>query len=205
VSYFVDQGFVVIAPNYRSSGGYSKELGEVDATGQKETDDVAGAVEYLRRLPSVDGTRIGAIGFSFGGLIALATVTHRPETFAAAVEMYGPTDLLAWYQQTPPLRPALRAGLGGTPDERPDAYRTASPVNFADRVRTPLLIVHGDADAEVPVSQARGMADALQRAHKDYELVIVPGGDHGFVMTGSLQAMETAMRFMLAHLLRPRR
>ena len=76
----------------------------------------------------------------------------------------------------------------------------ASPVNFVERIKASLLIVHGDADADVPISQAREMAEALKRAHKDYELIVVPGGDHGFVKKGLAEAMQDAMRFLSARL-----
>src|SRR5262249_18420118 len=154
----------------------------------------------LREMPSVGASHIGVIGFSFGGLVALHATTQTPELFAAAVDFFGPTDLVTWYRETPGSRAALLFGLGGTPDQKPDDYRAASPVNFVDRIKTPLLIVHGDADADVPVSQATEMAEALKRAHKDYELIVVPGGDHGFVKKGLADAMQSAMRFLSARL-----
>jgi len=200
VQYFVDQGFIVLVPNYRSSGGFNQELARIDASGQKELEDVLAGVEYLRRTPSVDTAHVGVIGFSFGGLVTLYAITHTPELFAAAVDFFGPTDLATWYRDTPNSRAALMFGLGGTPEQKPEDYRAASPVNFVERIKTPLLIVHGDADMDVPVSQATEMADALKRAHKDYELIIVRGGDHGFVRTGLADAMQDALRFLSARL-----
>jgi len=200
VQYFLDQGFVVLAPNYRSSGGFNQELARIDASGRKEFEDVAAGVAYLRGLPSIDQARIGVIGFSFGGLITLYAITHRPELFAAAVDVFGPTDLATWYKDAPSSRGALLFGLGGTPEQKPEEYRAASPVNFVERIEIPLLIVHGDADMEVPVSQAVEMAEALKSAHKDYELVVVPGGDHGFVKKGLADAMQSAMSFLSARL-----
>jgi dipeptidyl aminopeptidase/acylaminoacyl peptidase len=200
VQYFVDQGFVVLVPNYRSSGGFNQDLARIDASGRKELEDVVAAVEYLRRMPSVDTSHIGVIGFSFGGLITLHAITHTPELFAAAVDLFGPSDLVTWYKDAPASRPALLFGLGGTPEQKPEDYRAASPVNFVERITAALLIVHGDADAEVPVSQAVEMAEALKRAHKDYELIVIPGGDHGFVKKGLADAMQGVARFLSARL-----
>lgn len=200
VQYFVDQGFVVLAPNYRSSGGFNQDLAKIDASGRKELEDVAAGVEYLRGLASVDTSRIGVIGFSFGGLITLHAITHRPELFVAAVDVYGPTDLVTWYKDAPSSRAALLFGLGGTPEQKPENYREASPVNFVERITASLLIVHGDADRDVPVSQAVEMAEALKRAHKDYELMVIPGGDHGFMRKGLADAMQGALRFLSARL-----
>jgi dipeptidyl aminopeptidase/acylaminoacyl peptidase len=202
VQYFVDQGFIVLVPNYRSSAGFNQDLARIDASGRKELEDVIAGVEYLRRLAAVDSSHIAVIGFSFGGLVALYAVTQTPELFAAAVDFFGPTDLVTWYRDAPGIRSALLFGLGGTPEQKPEDYRSASPVNFAGRIKTPLLIVHGDADADVPVSQALEMADALKRAHKDYELIVIAGGDHGFVRKGQAEAMQSAMRFLSALLLK---
>lgn len=200
VQYFVDQGFIVLVPNYRSSGGFNKDLARIDATGRKELEDVVAGVAYLRGMPSVDASHIGVIGFSFGGLVALHAITQRPELFAAAVDVFGPTNLVTWYRDAPGSRTALMFGLGGTPEQKPEDYQAASPVNFVERIKTPLLMVHGDADADVPVSQAVEMADALKRAQRDYELKIIRGGDHGFVKQGQVEAMEDAMRFLSARL-----
>src|SRR5215510_6629368 len=200
VQYFVDQGFIVLVPNYRSSGGFNQDLARIDATGRKELEDVVAGVEYLRGMPAVDASHIGVIGFSFGGLVVLYAITQTPQLFAVAVDLFGPTDLVSWYRDTPSARAALLFGLGGTPEQKPDAYRAASPVNFVERIKTPLLIVHGDADTDVPISQAREMAEALKRTHKDYEFIVVPGGDHGFVKKGLADAMQDAMWFLSARL-----
>jgi len=190
----------VLAPNYRSSGGFNSDLARIDVSGRKELEDVVAGVAYLRSLPAVLSSQIGVIGFSFGGLVTLAAITQEPELFAAAVEIFGPTDLVTWYRDSPSSRTALLFGLGGTPEQKPDSYRAASPVNFVERIKTPLLIVHGDADADVPVSQALEMAEALKRAQRDYELIVVPGGDHGFVKKGLADAMQDTMRFLSARL-----
>src|SRR5262245_48980073 len=200
VQYFVDQGFIVLVPNYRSSGGFNQDLARIDASGQKELEDVVAGVEYLRGMPAVDASHIGVIGFSFGGLVVLYAITQRPRLFAAAVHLLGPTKLVSWYRDTPSARAPLLFGLGGTPEQKPDAYRAASPVNFVERIKTPLLIVHGDADTDVPIGQAREMAEALKRTHKDYELIVFTGGDHGFVKKGLADAMQDAMRFLSARL-----
>jgi len=200
VEYFVDHGFIVLVPNYRSSGGFNQELARIDASGRKELEDVVAGVEYLQRMPSVNPSRIAVVGFSFGGLVTLYALTHAPELFAAAVDFFGPTDLATWYRDAPGSRAALLFGLGGTPEQKPEAYRAASPVNFVERIKAPLLILHGDADTDVPVSQALEMADALKRSHKNYELIVIPGGDHGFVKKGQADAMQEAMRFLSARL-----
>jgi dipeptidyl aminopeptidase/acylaminoacyl peptidase len=195
VQYFACHGFVVLGVNYRSSGGFGPELAKVDPSGNKQLDDVVSSVAYLKTVPGVDPKRIAVLGQSGGALLALFVVTHQPYLFAAAVDFYGPTDLTTWYKDAPSSRGMLVAILGGTPIEKPDAYRAASPVTFVGDVRTPILIVHGDADAAVPISQAVELASSLKKANKHCDLVRIKGGDHGF-RNHRVEALETTFVFL---------
>jgi len=87
--------------------------------------------------------------------------------------------------------------LGGTPDQNPQAYRAASPVNFVDRLQTPLLILCGTADALYTYSVE--LAKPLKRAHKSYEFITYRFAGHGFGKD-EIDANQQAMRFLLAHL-----
>jgi dipeptidyl aminopeptidase/acylaminoacyl peptidase len=199
IQYFVDQGFVVLAPNYRGSAGFGVELARF-GRGDDIVPDMAAAVNYLNGLKSVDAAHIGVVGFSFGGFLALRSITQRPELFAAAVDFYGLSDLVRYYQDNPPMRPALSELLGGTPGQNPEAYRAASPINFVDRIKTPVLIVHGTADAAAPYKHSVELAKALERAHKDYEFISYRFAGHGFSGKDEIDANQQAMRFLLAHL-----
>jgi len=90
-------------------------------------------------LESVDPARIGVIGFSLGGFLVLRSITQQPELFAAAIDFYGLSDLKRYYHDNPSTRAALSQLLGGTLEQNPEAYRAASPINFVDRIKTPLL------------------------------------------------------------------
>jgi dipeptidyl aminopeptidase/acylaminoacyl peptidase len=199
IPYFVDQGFVVLAPNYRGSTGFGDELAKFHQ-GDDMLPDVAAGVRYLKSLKSVDAAQIGVIGFSFGGYLTVRCITQEPELFAAAVDFYGLSDLSRYYQDNPPMRPTLIELVGGTPEQNPEAYRTASPVNYVDRIRTPLLILHGTADDSAPYSQSVDLARALERAHKDFEFISFRFAGHGFFGKDDIDANQQAMRFLLAHL-----
>jgi dipeptidyl aminopeptidase/acylaminoacyl peptidase len=195
IQYFACHGFVVLGVNYRSSGGFGPELAKVDPSGKKQLDDVVSSVAYLKTVPGVDPKRIAVLGQSGGALLALFAVTHQPDLFAAAVDFYGPTDLATWYKNEPGSRSMLVAVLGGTPVEKPDAYRAASPVTFVKDVRIPILIVHGDADAAVPISQALELASSLKKANKRFDLIRIKGGDHGF-RNHRAEALESTYVFL---------
>ena len=199
IQYFVDQGFVVLAPNFRGSAGFGDELARFHQ-GDDIVPDIAAGVNYLRGLKSVDAENIGVVGFSFGGFLALRSITQQPELFAAAVDFYGLSDLGRYYQDNPPLRPALSQLLGGTPEQNPGAYRAASPLNSVDRIKTPVLLLHGTADGLAPYQHSVELAKALKRAHKNYEFISYRFAGHGFSGKDEIDANQQAMRFLLAHL-----
>jgi dipeptidyl aminopeptidase/acylaminoacyl peptidase len=144
-------------------------------------EDVVASVAYLKTLPEVDARRIAVLGQSGGALLALFAITHVPDLFAAAVDFYGPANLATWYKDAPSARPLLTAALGGSPAEKPEAYRAASPISSIQNMRVPLLILQGDRDFDVPLSQSTELAQALKKADKQVELVIIKGGEHGFL------------------------
>jgi dipeptidyl aminopeptidase/acylaminoacyl peptidase len=158
-------------------------------------EDVAASAAYLKTIAEVDVKRIAVLGQSGGALLALFTITHAPDLFAAAVDFYGPADLATWYREAPSARPLLTAALGGSPAEKPEAYRIASPISSIQNIRSPLLILHGDRDFEVPLSQSTQLADALKKANKQVELAIIKGGDHGFLHQRT-EPLERALVFL---------
>jgi dipeptidyl aminopeptidase/acylaminoacyl peptidase len=144
------------------------------AKGEEIVPDVIAAVDYLKSLESVDATHIGVIGFSFGGYLTLRSISQVPGLFAAAVDFFGASDVAKYYQDNPAMRDRLRNLLGGTAEQNSKAYAAASPINFVDRITTPLLILHGTRDDVVPASHSVELTKALKRAHKNYEFHRLP-------------------------------
>ena len=96
--------------------------------------------------------------------------------------------------------------LLGTPWTHREVYEAASPLLLADRIRTPTLLVHGEADSRVPVSQAHELFTALLRHGVPAELVVFPGGGHGFSRRGRpthrVERYEHVLRWLDTHLAR---
>jgi dipeptidyl aminopeptidase/acylaminoacyl peptidase len=199
IQYFVDQGFVVLAPNYRGSAGFGDELARF-GEGDDIVPDVRAAADYLKGLKAVDPTRIGAIGFSFGGYLVLRSIIQSPELFAAAVDFFGAADVLAHYQDHPAMRDRLHQLLGDTLEQNRPAYVAASPINFVERIKTPLLILHGSRDVVVSYSQSVQLSNALRRARKQHEFIAYRFAGHGFSGQDDVDAKQQAMRFFLTHL-----
>ena len=166
----VAQGYVVIAPEYRGSIGYGKAFYDAIDYGGAEVDDVVTAVATLRtRYPSVDPGRIGIIGWSHGGLIALLAVFRNPASFRAAAAIVPVTNLfqrLAWKGEER-LRASIdpQNRLGGLPAERRQVYRDRSPLFHVDALEIPLLVHIAENDQDVNVEEALPLIDAL-RARK---------------------------------------
>lgn len=194
IQYFVANGFVVLQPNFRTSRGFGREF-VTGVTGKDIVADVVAAADYLKRTGEVDPARIATFGASFGGYAVLRTITSRPQTFAAAVDMNGPCDLAALYRDMPTQRPMMSVLLGGSLEQSPERYREESPIYLADRVAIPLLIIHGTVDETVPYRQSELLAAALGKAGKSCKLLTYGGVGHGFRGQVWANAMQNSMAF----------
>ena len=156
-----DKGYVVIAPEYRGSVGYGKAFYDAIDYGGTEVDDVATAVDVLQsRYPQVDPSRIGIIGWSHGGMIALLAIFRNPVLFKSAVAMVPVSNLfqrLAWKgveRQRQAIDPQNR--YGGPPSERHDIYRDRSPLYGVDKLQVPLLVhvTRNDEDVNIEAHES---------------------------------------------------
>lgn len=163
--YLAQEGFAVLMPNVRGSTGYGSKFRDLNLQdlGGGDLQDIVAGVEYLRSLPYVDPDRIGIEGVSYGGFMTYIAMTKRPELFRAGCAIAGVTDWpLGYAQELPALRQYDRE-LMGDPQENAALWADRSPVNFADRLQAPLLMIHGLHDPRCPVDQARVFRDALLR------------------------------------------
>lgn len=180
----VAKGYIVIAPEYRGSVGYGQEFYDAIDYGGAEVDDVLTAVDYLKsRVPQVDPARIGIIGWSHGGMIALLAITREPSTFTAAVAMVPVTNLfqrLAWKgveRQHQAIDPANR--YGGLPAEQHDIYKARSPVYQIDKLQIPLLVHVARNDGDVNIEEDMQLVDALRSRKADLAETKVYGNPTG--------------------------
>jgi dipeptidyl aminopeptidase/acylaminoacyl peptidase len=163
----IAKGYVVIAPEYRGSVGYGKDFYDAIDYGGNEVDDVVTAIEALKeRYPHVDPARIGIIGWSHGGMIALLSIFRNPATFKAAVAMVPVTNLfqrLAWKgveRQHQAIDPHNR--YGGLPFEKHDVYKERSPLYSIDKLQIPLLVHVTKNDEDVNIEEDMQLVDALR-------------------------------------------
>lgn len=179
-------------------------------------EDVKCAVRFLRahaKEYNIDPERIGATGISAGAHLAmmLGVTGGMPEfegaggwpeessRVSAVVALYGPADLAR--KGTPPNTARMvRDFIGGTPEEKPDAYKAASPLTHVDKDDAPLLILHGSTDNVVPLDQALAMVRAMTKAGAKGRVSILIGGGHGWGGENLEQARTEALDFFRRYL-----
>ena len=164
MSYYGD--CVVIATQYRETApGTGK-----DEFGGEDVKDVLFWIDRAKNLTFADTERIFMLGESRGGMELCLALRDAPAGIVkAAASVSGVYDLPATYLAREDMRQMLTRRIGGTPDTKPEAYAARSAVTFADRIDTPLLIVHSTGDARAPYEQAKEFAGALESAGKVFE------------------------------------
>ena len=172
-------GFVVLSVNFRSGIGYGMEFREAEnygATGASEFNDVLGAAAYLKTREDVDPDRIGLWGGSYGGYLTAMGLARASDVFAAGVDIHGVHD---WNVVINGFNPAYE------PEDYPEFSRRAfesSPMSFMDGWRSPVLLIHGDDDRNVPFRETVDLVEALEQRDVEYEQLVFPDEVHGFLL-----------------------
>ncbi len=164
VQFLCSLGFAVLEVNYRGSTGYGRPFQEANRfdIGGGDARDVAAGARFLAEDPDIDPGRILCGGGSYGGYMTYRQLTHFPELWAGGIAWVGITDWERLYEESMEhFKHYIVQLFGAAPDEAPDRYRAASPIEEAERLRAPLLIIHGQTDPRCPISQARTFRDRL--------------------------------------------
>jgi dipeptidyl aminopeptidase/acylaminoacyl peptidase len=207
----MEQGYAVIAPDYRGSTGYGSTFYNQIDYGGREVDDVfAGRAWMLERYPFLDPQRVGIIGWSHGGLITLMNIFQHPESFAVAYAGVPVSDLVARMGYKSDRYRAIfsaRNHIGATADENVKEYLERSPVTHVEKLATPLLVHSTTNDEDVNVLEVQRLISALKAAGKKFEYRIyenAPGG-HAFNRIDTKLARESRQEIyrFLARYLRP--
>ncbi|MFN1835710.1 alpha/beta fold hydrolase [Balneola sp. MJW-20] len=178
--FLTEQGYYVIEVDYRHSTGYGRKFRE-DVTnwmGKYETEDIEDGLAYLAdNYQSADTSRVGVYGGSYGGFMALYTVSVSPDKFDAAAALRAVTNWDNYYYTNPWYTlPRL-----GTPEEDPENYERSSPISYADSLEKPVLILHGLIDNNVGFQDAaQYIEELIQNGNENFEMMMYPSERHSF-------------------------
>ncbi len=187
--FLASRGYIVLSVNYRSGIGYGLEFREAlnyGATGASEYNDVQGAGIYLRSRAEVDGQRIGLWGGSYGGYLTALGLARSSDLFAAGVDQHGVHD---WNSELENFVASY------DPKAHAEAARVAwdsSPLASVKTWRSPVLLIHGDDDRNVPFAQTVTLAEALRKQGVDFEELIFPDEVHDFLLYRDWVAADSA-------------
>ena len=201
--YLIQRGYCILAPNVRGSTGYGQEYSHLDDV-EKRMDsvhDLKYAWQWLVDEKWGDPKKIAVMGGSYGGFMTLSAITTYPDLWAVAVELYGIGDFLAFLKNTSSYRRKLRASEYGDPRKNAKLLKEISPINHIDQIKAPLLVLHGEQDPRVPISETEHMVAALEKQGNDVELIRFEDEGHGFVKRANrLVAYTSIANFLDKHL-----
>lgn len=196
--YFASQGYIAMMINYRSGIGYGTEFREADdygITGASEVHDLIGAGEYLARRSDVDSKRIAIWGGSYGGYLTAHGLSRRSDLFSVGVDIHGvhnwntelPTFAKWYHQKEYPKIASL-------------AFES-SPEAYLDGWKSPVLLIHGDDDRNVPFSQSVVLSEQLRDRGVYFEQLIFPDEVHGFLLHSNwVKCLEATYEFIHRHI-----
>lgn len=207
--YFANRGYLVVQPNFRGSTGFGRDFkfaghGE---WGGKMQDDITDGVKALVQANMIDPDRVCIVGSSYGGYAALAGAVFTPDLYKCVIAIAPVSDLNEMLETEREDRGKNHWVISywerfmTDEDARRSKLEAISPVNHAANVQVPVLLLHGDDDLVVPIQQSRLMKQALEKAGKDVEMVILKGEDHWLSVADTrLQTLQAIDAFISQHL-----
>ena len=202
IQYAVNQGYMVLAPNYRGSTGYGKEFQQANLfdMGGGDLQDVLAGVDWIKQTGHLDPKKIAVMGGSYGGYLSMMAVTKAPEVWAAGVPI---VPFVNWFteieNEDPVLQQSDLATMGDVVKNKA-LYEDRSPINFIDQVRAPLLLLAGGHDPRCPKSETEQVVAAIKKRGGVVESKIYENEGHGFArVENQIDAYKRVADFLLAH------
>ncbi len=199
----VASGIAVFAPNVRGSSGFGKAFMAMD-DGARRVDaiaDIRSTTDALVRAGIADPKRLGIMGGSYGGYMVMAAVTEFPDMFAAGANLFGIVNFESFFRETEPWMAAISTTEYGDPATEAAMLRRLSPIHKLDRITTPLLVLHGANDTNVPVVEAEQIVASLKARDVPVKYLLFPDEGHGWRKTTNRARSTTEIvAFFVEHL-----
>jgi dipeptidyl aminopeptidase/acylaminoacyl peptidase len=208
LNYLLQQrGIALLEPNVRGSSGYGKTFLDLDNGRLREDSvrDMGSALDWIATQPGLDAKRVVVMGGSYGGYMALAASVRLADRIAGAVSVVGISNFVSFLENTESYRRDLRRAEYG--DERDPAMReflhSISPLNLADRITKPLLVVQGKNDPRVPWTESEQIVRSLQARGTPVWYLLADNEGHGFVRRENADFYFATVVSFLQRTLRP--
>ncbi len=189
-----NEGFIIVLTDGRGTPGRGREFRDFakGRFGQVEIADHAAVLRELGKTRKyMDMSRVGIFGHSWGGYFTLRALLEEPELYKAGV-------MLAPVANASSMRVAVEPFMGCLSADCPDAYKAGDSLSEIAKLSAPLLIIHGTADDDIPISESVKLVDALQKARKEHEFVLLAGTDH--IVQRSPVTFSKTLGFFKTHL-----
>ena len=192
--YFASQGYIAVMINYRSGIGYGTDFREAEnygITGASEVNDLIGTGLYLASRDDVDSEKIAIWGGSYGGYLTAHGLARRSDLFAVGVDIHGVHN---WNTELPTFASWYNQSFYPEIAER--AFKS-SPEAYLDGWKSPVLLIHGDDDRNVPFSETVVLSEQLRDRGVYFEQLIFPDEVHGFLLHQNwVDALEATYEFI---------
>jgi dipeptidyl aminopeptidase/acylaminoacyl peptidase len=198
VQFFTTRGLAVVDVNYGGSTGYGREYRDRlrGEWGIVDVEDSAAAARYLADRGDIDPARVEITGGSAGGYTTLLALAVRDE-FAAGTSQYGVADLVTFHEDTHKFESHYDDYLIGPWPDAIETYRERSPINHADSISRPLLLLQGLDDKVVPPAQSEVIVKALEERGVPHAYIAFAGEGHGFRKSENVKrALEAHLSFL---------
>jgi dipeptidyl aminopeptidase/acylaminoacyl peptidase len=202
VQYMANQGYIVIAPNYRGSTGYGKEFQQANLfdMGGGDLQDVLAAADWIKQSGYADPKKLILMGGSYGGYLTMMGVTKAPDIWAAGVPI---VPFVNWFTEIENEDPVLQQSdmaTMGDPVKNKALFEERSPINYIDQVKAPLLLLAGGHDPRCPKSESQQVVDAIKKRGGLVEYKVYDNEGHGFArVENQIDAYKRAADFLKAH------
>ena len=202
IQHIVNQGYMVIAPNYRGSTGYGKDFQNANLfdMGGGDLQDVLAAADFVMATGYVDKKKLIVMGGSYGGYLSMMAVTKAPDVWAAGVPIVPFVNWFTEIENEDPILQQSDLATMGDPKQKPDFFRERSPIFFVDQIKAKLMLLAGAHDPRCPKEETVQVVDAVKKLGGIADYKIYDDEGHGFArVENQIDAYQRVTDFLKAH------
>jgi dipeptidyl aminopeptidase/acylaminoacyl peptidase len=200
--HMANQGYFVIAPNYRGSTGYGKEFQQANLfdMGGGDLQDVVAAAEWIKQTGYIDPKKVIVMGGSYGGYMSMMAVTKAPDMWAAGVPIVPFVNYFTEIENEDPVLREMDLATMGDPVKNKALFEDRSPIFFVDKIKAPLMLLAGGNDPRCPKEETLQVVEAVKKQGGVADYKIYENEGHGFArVENQIDAYKRASDFLKAH------